>query len=301
MLLELMSDGTLAEIPPEYSGLNIPDEPSVMVLLPRHKYLLGTGSDKWIYSDLKPGSGQKSVFLYDDKNLSLTDDDGENITILPGRTVTELREKLSKRSDPPGRHVSTVLMLKTFLKYHPVFNESGNNYLDEKFFNEAMKKDYKLYRAYWTLRFALSRSEMEQTARLKAWIQAGPENFEKAGNIAKIFFSIMPNPSKEITRDLEELGFSKLELLHMIAQNVSPLVLYNPRAGWLIFARFGRTGKISDTIFFAWVYVNHDLWQELRDIKQMPVRDIVNAVWGDYDTKQAMIERAKYKGAEDII
>ena len=243
-------------------------------------------------------AGQRTK--YDDKNLSLKDDDGENITILPGRVVTELREKLSKRSDPPGKHVSTVLMLKTFLKYHPVFNESGNNYLDENFFNEAMKKDYKLYRAYWTLRFALSRSEMEQTARLKAWILADPDNFNKAGNIAKIWFSIMPNPSKEITQDLEELGFSRLELMNMIAQNISPLVLYNPRAGWLIFARFGRTGKISETIFFAWVYVNHELWHELREIKKMPVRDIVNAVWGNYDTQQAIIERAKYKGAENI-
>ncbi|MBQ7577521.1 MAG: hypothetical protein IJT21_04530 [Synergistaceae bacterium] len=295
MLLELMSDGTLAELPPEYSGLNVPDEPSVMLLLPHNKYLLGTGSDEWIYSDLKPGAETKNVYLYDDENLSLNDENG--ITILPGKTVTELREKLYKRSDPPGRHVSTVLMLKTFLKYHPVFS---GKYLNEAIFNEAAKNDSKLYRAYWTLRFALSRSELEATTRVKAWLAAGPENFDNPRNIAKIWFSIMPNPSKEIINDLEELNFSRQELSHMIVQNISPIVLYNPEAGWLIFARFGRNNQINETIFFAWLYLNHELWQELREVKKMSVRDIINAVWGNYDTQQAVIERAKYKGAETI-
>ena len=296
MLLELMSDGTLAELPPEYSGgLAVPDEPSVMLLLPHNKYLLGTGSDKWIYSDLKPGAAPKNVFLYDDENLSLNDENG--ITILPGKTVTELREKLYKRSDPPGRHVSTVLMLKTFLKYHPVFSEK---FLNEEIFSEAMKKDSKLYRAYWTLRFALSRSEFEETARIKAWLAAGPENFDNPRNKAKIWFSIMPNPSKEIINDLENLNFSRQELSHMVVQNISPIVLYNPEAGWLVFARFGRHARINDTIFFAWLYLNHELWQELREVKKMSVHDIINAVWGNYDTQQAMIERAKYKGAETI-
>ena len=55
-----MSNGTFAELPPENmpDNINLPDEPSVMLLLPHNKYLLGTAdrnNGKWIYASVKPG------------------------------------------------------------------------------------------------------------------------------------------------------------------------------------------------------------------------------------------------------
>ena len=48
-------------------------------------------------------------------------------------------------------------------------------------------------------------------------------------------------------------------------------------------------------MFSVWAYVNHNLWQELRERRKLTIQDIINAVWGEYDTIQALDERAKYK------
>ena len=298
-----MSNGKLATLPPEYvpEGLKLPDEPAVMVLLPHNKYLLGTDGDKWEYSDLKAGTVPQEVFLYDDTKLALMNHDSNSSIIIPAPIVNELRRELFMLCEPPGQHAATVSMLKTFLKYHPAFVTAGIDYLDEKVFAAEMKKDSRLYRAYWTLRFALSRSEMEEVTRIKAWLRAGPENFDKTGHVAKIYFSLTDIPDPGSMKELEQTySFTSLEIQKISAQNVSPLVVYNPQSGWLVHGRFGRTGKMSEAIFFVWVYLNHELWQELRTVRKMNVQEIVNAVWGYYDTLEAMKERAKYKGADEL-
>lgn len=295
MLLELMSNGTLAELPPENipSGLELPDESSIMLLLPHNKYLLGTGSGKWIYASDKPGTNPQNVFLYDDEMLSLLND-GAQPTILPAKTVNALRQKLLHNTEPPGTHITTILMLRTCMRDHPVFNMDNDNFsLDENFFALEMKKDITLYRAYWTLRFSLARNEMETVGRIKAWLKADPENFRKPEHVAKLWFSILELPEQDALNELEELSFSRLELQRISRQYISPLVVYNPKSGWLILGRFGRDKNI---MFLAWVFLNHELWTELRDHKKLSVHDIILAVWGEYETQQAIVERAKYKG-----
>ena len=296
MLLELMSNGSLAELPPDNKpdGINMPEEPSVMLLLPHNKYLLGTGSDKWIFASAsdKQDTVPQNVFLYEDQMLSLINE-GSQPTILTAGTVNTLRKELLSLNEPPGRHSATVLMLRTFMKDREIFASEDLDFIDEKIFVQAMKNDGVVYRAYWALRFALARSEMESVGRLKAWLKAGPELFQHPKHVMKIWFSLSDYPDETILNELEELNFTRLEIKSMSQQHASPLLVYNPMSGWLILGKFGR---VRDTMFIAWVYLNHELYGEMRTIKKLSVHDIILAAWGEYETQQAVIERAKYKG-----
>jgi len=291
MVLELLSNGNLARLPDGYmpDGVALPKGAVVALLLPHNKYLVGT-ADKWLYSGLNDDKA-KEVFLYDDTNLSLN-----GHIVIPARIVNELRKELFMMCEPPGQHAATVMLLKTFLKYHPAFVNENINYLDEKIFALEMQKDMRLYKAYWTLRFALARSELEEVTRIKAWLRAGPENFEKSGHEARIYFSLGDLPDEVSLRELEEkYRFTKLELQKISTQNVSPVTVYNPESGRLIHGRYGRSNNLSEAIFFVWVYVNHDFWNVLKEVRKMHVNEIVNAVWGYYDTLEAVNERNKYK------
>ncbi|MBQ7196439.1 MAG: hypothetical protein IJS40_03425 [Synergistaceae bacterium] len=297
MLLELMSNGTLAELPPENrpDGIAMPEEPSVVLLLPHNKYLLGTDGGKWIYASSKSDEQPSSVHLYENQVLSLLNE-GTRPTIIPADAVNILRKELFSLSEPPGHHAPTVLMLRTFMKEHSVF-ENPNDFMLEENFSAFMKEDFILYKAYWTLRFSLARGELETAGRIKAWLRADPNVFGMPQNSMKIWFSILNLPDDDALRELQELSFSSLELKHLAEQPASPLVVYNPLSGWLIIGQFGR--KVH-TIFRVWLYLNHELYHELREAKKMTVHDIIQAVWGEYDTQQAMKERAKYKGADEL-
>lgn len=294
-----MSNGTFAELPPENmpDNINLPDEPSVMLLLPHNKYLLGTAdrnNGKWIYASVKPGLASKDVFLYDNEVLSLLND-GASPTVIPAGTVNALKRELFSLTEPPGRYEPTVLMLRTLIPKHEIFSGIYNKIPDEKKFNRAMKNDLFLRKLYWTLRFALSRNELETVRRLAAWIKADPKTFENPKYKMKIWFSLLEVPDKKIMDDLEKLSFSKLEIQRMSEQHLSPLVLYNPISGRLVLARFGKV----NTMFLTWIYLNHELYYELAENKKMSMTDIIHAVWGEYETQQTMEERSKYRGADD--
>lgn len=294
-----MSNGTLAELPPE----NIPagisplllNDSSVMLLLPHNKYLLGRGN-KWVYSGGSPGDSPQNVFLYDSQSIELLNE-GSAPTVLNAGTVNDLRRKLFAKSEPPGTHTGAVLMLRTFMRNIPVFMSESAEYLDEKIFARAIKNNPILRKAYWAIRFAMSRGELEAITRLKAWIKADPLIFERPGNDMRLWFSLLEMPDGDAVSELESLSFTQLELQRMAAQNASPVVVYNQASGWLVLARFGRK---RDTIFFLWAYYSHDLWNELRERKKLSVNDIILSSWGEYDTRRAMTERAKYKGADEI-
>ena len=290
-----MSNGTLAELPPDNKpkGVMMPEEPSVMLLLPHNKYLLGTGSNQWVFASTsdKQDTQPQNVFLYEDQVLSLINE-GSQPTILTAGTVNTLRKELLSLSEPPGRHSATVLMLRTFMKDREIFASEDLDFVDEKIFAQAMKNDNVLYKAYWALRFALARSEMETVGRLKAWLKAGPEIFQDSKHIMKLWFSLLDYPEESIISELEELSFSRLEIKSMSQQHASPLVVYNPLSGWLILGKFGR---VRDTMFIAWVYLNHELYSEMRTVKNLSIHDIILAAWGEHETRQAIIERAKYK------
>ena len=299
-----MSNGTLAELPPENmpEGImpNPPGDSSVMLLLPHNKYLLGQRGSEWVYAGRNPGNPSslppQNVFLYDSQSLKLNNENAEP-TILTAGTVNALRKELFALSEPPGNHTGAVLMLRTFMRNYPVFMSESAEYLDEKIFADTLRKNPTLRKAYWALRFAMNRGDMETLTRLKAWLKADPEIFARPGHEVRIWFSILEMPDAEALAELESLSFSQLELKRMAAQNASPVVLYNQVSGWLVLGRFGRK---RDTMFFLWAYLNHELWNELRERKKLSITDIILASWGEYETRQAMKERAKYKGADDI-
>ena len=147
------------------------------------------------------------------------------------------------------------------------------------------------------MRFSLARGELETTGRLKAWLRADPKVFEAPRNVMKIWFSILDLPDESVINELVELNFSRLELQHLSQQQASPLVVYNPLAGWLLIGQFGRKIK---TIFRVWMYLNHELYDVLKGQKKLSTHDLILAVWGEYETEQAMLERAKYKGDEEF-
>ena len=292
MLLELMSNGTLAELPPENMPAGLSGDSSIVLLLPHNKYLLGQHGNEWALHD-SPSNSQ-NIFLYDNQPISLINDDAEP-TFLPAETVNTLRKELLAMSEPPGNHTGAVLMLRTFMRNNPIFMSEDAEYLDEKIFLRAIKNDSTFLKAYWALRFAMNRSELETLSRLKAWLKAGPEIFTKPGHDMKIWFSLLEIPDNETVSELEALSFSRLEITRMVAQKASPIVVYNQVSGWLVLGRFGRR---RDTMFFLWAYFSHDLWNELRERKKLSVNDIILASWGEHETRQAMTERAKYKGDE---
>ena len=292
-----MSNGKLAQLPQENSMLDrqydyaLPNDECVMLLLPHNKYLLGTGGDNWLYGKLgiDPQTAPQNVYLYDNEGVSLTNE-GAGPTILTPATVNELRRALTRNVSPPGRHSAAILMLRTMMREHEVFSSDESAFLDEKIFAQHMEQDELLKRAYWTTRFALARGEMETVRRIKAWLKVGPLDHDAV----KVWLSIQDLPNEEALDELKELSFSDQELRRMSAQHISPLVLYNPKSGWLILGRFGR-GNGREIMFSVWVYVSHEQWQELRERRKMTIQDIISAVWGEYDTKNALDERAKYK------
>ena len=138
MLLELMSNGKLAELPPEnapkmHGGILMPEEPSNILLLPHNKYLLGTSEGKWIYTSNRPDEQGSDVYLYENEDISLINE-GTRPIVIPAASVNILRRELFSLSEPPGHHEPTVLMLRTIMRNHPVFNNYGEEFLDEKFF-----------------------------------------------------------------------------------------------------------------------------------------------------------------------
>lgn len=300
MLLELMSNGTLAELPPENmpAGISPPGDSSVMLLLPHNKYLLGRRGSEWVYAggNSSTTNPPQNVYLYDSQSIELTNE-GSAPTILNAVTVNALRRELFAMSEPPGNHTGAVLMLRTFMRNDPIFMSENAEYLDEKIFAASIVNNPVMRKAYWTLRFAMNRGELETLSRIKAWMKAGPEVFAKDGCDMRLWFSLLEVPDAEMMSELELLSFSGLEIKRMVAQRASPVIVYNQVSGWLVLAHFGSN---KGTMFFLWAYFSHELWNELRERRKLSVSDIILASWGEYETKQAMTERAKYKGADDI-
>ena len=93
-----MSNGKLAQLPPENmpGGISMPEEPSIMLLLPHNKYLLGTSGTsegKWIYASVKPDEPDEKVYLYENEDISLQNE-GTRPIIIPADTVNILRRQL---------------------------------------------------------------------------------------------------------------------------------------------------------------------------------------------------------------
>ena len=293
MILELMSDGTLAQLPeasfPE--GVPSPGGAFVMVLLPYNRYLLGFSSrenpERWVWG--RPGDEPRELFLYEDRELSLVMD-GFASTVLSTELVIRLRSSLLRQMEPPGDHLSTVLILRGLMKEHPAFAE-GAPFREEAAFARFLDEDEILRKGYWALRFALARGDFDIVVRLRVWLKAGPTELSAQEAPARIWFSILDLPGEKDLAEIESLTFSREDLQHMIAQDTVPLLLFNPRSGYLVLSRFGTRERSA---FNLWAFFPATLWGELRERRKLSLKELLLAVWGEYDVSQALLERSRY-------
>ena len=183
------------------------------------------------------------------------------------------------------------------MKDHPAFAD-GFPFLDESAFALQMNNDKTLRGAYWALRFAATRGEFDEMVRLRSWLKVATL-FELPDSEpgVKLWFSILDIPDEASIHEIEELTFSREDLMHMAAQRVSPLLMFNPNSGYLILARFGRNG--SDSNFFVWAFLPTALWTEMRERRKISVHEILLAIWGQHDVENALAERRLYFPQED--
>ena len=292
MIFELMSDGTLAQLPqvslPE--GVPEPGGPFVMVLLPYNRYLLGCSPkgapERWVWG--RPGDEPRELFPYEDRDLFLAVD-GTAVTVLPPKLVTGLRDALLVQTDPPGDHLSAVLILRGLMRENAAFAD-GVPFRDERAFSRFLEEDELLRKGYWALRFALARGEFDIVVRLRAWLKAGPKLSDPDAP-ARIWFSILDLPGEKDLSELETLSFSREDLQHMVSQNTVPLLLFNPGSGYLVLSRFGTRERAA---FNLWAFFPPTLWGEVRERRKLSLRELLLAVWGEYDVSRALCERARY-------
>lgn len=293
MIFELMSDGTLAHLPqtPLPEGISDPGGPFVMLLLPYNRYLLGCSPkgalERWVWG--RPGDEPRELFLYEDRELPLVAESAVS-TILSPENVTRLRDALLAQTEPPGDHLSTALILRGLMREHPAFAE-GTPFRVEKEFVRFLDEDEILRKGYWALRFALARGEFDVVVRLRAWLRAGPKGLSAQDASARVWFSILDLPENRDLAELESLSFSREDLRHMLSQNTVPLLLFNPRSGYLVLSRFGTRERAA---FNLWAFFPAALWGELRERRKLSLKELLLAAWGEYDASRALLERSRY-------
>jgi hypothetical protein len=296
LIFELMSNGSIANLPQTALPDGIPDIPGgVVLLLPYNRYLLGhcfmRNYERWIWG--KPGIDPQEVFLYENGPQSLVLDDSTRVT-LPASVVSQIRGVLYSQMQPPGEHLPTVLILRGVLKDHPVFKDDAL-VQDEPTFLQNVEKDGVLNMTYWAVRFALFRGEFEAIARIKTWLRTAAELSDvhggmPQGHAPKVWFSLTPLPGGKELAELEALSFSVDDLQRMVSQSALPVVLFS-KAGYLVLSDFGTPGGGA---FRVWVFLPAPLWNELRERRKLSIRDLVISSWGYCDAVQAVAERGRY-------
>lgn len=292
MIFELMSNGSVAELPQTALPDGIPEipGPGVVLLLPYNRYLLGhcfmRNYERWIWG--KPGTDPQEVFLYENGAQVLSLDDSTRVT-LSESAILKIRGALFAQMQPPGEHLPTVLILRGVLKDHPVFKDDAL-VQNEPAFVRYVEKDILLNMTYWAVRFALFRGEFEAIARIKTWLRTASELFDTQGLAPKIWFSLTPLPGSKELADLEALSFSVDDLQRMVSQSAMPVVLFS-KAGYLVLSDFGGSGGAS---FRVWVFLPAPLWNELRERRKLSIRDLVISAWGYCDAVQALADRGRY-------
>jgi hypothetical protein len=299
LIFELMSNGSIVNLPQTALLEGIPDIPgAVVLLLPYNRYLLGhcfmRNYERWIWG--KPGADPQEVFLYESAPQSLILDDSTRV-VIPTAVIAQIRSVLFSQMQPPGEHLPTVLILRGVLKDHPVLKDDAL-VQDESTFLQNMEKDGVLNMTYWAVRFALFRGEFEAVARIKTWLRTASElsdahNGMLQGNAPKVWFSLTPLPGSKELAELEALSFSVDDLQRMVSQSALPVVLFS-KSGYLVLSDFGTPGGAA---FRVWVYLPASLWNELRDRRKLSIRDLVISAWGYCDAVQAVAERARYAPA----
>jgi len=287
MIFELMSRGTIVELPEAPNGVNDYDPESVILLLPYNRYLHGkmqNGYESWKLCKIGD-SDQKEIFLYEGEKRSLIFDSHQ--FVISQEIVEKLKNKLLASTSPPGEHFQAAAILKGIL------GQDVNNELfvfDEAFAMEQLDKRIEAKAAYWAVRLALSRGEHDTVSRIKLWYRIAP-NIAFSEPIVLVWFSLTQMPDAEAVASMVSLGIPEENINRIAAQSVSPVVLFSKK-GYLLFASYGNEQKTP--LFREWAYFPISVWNELRERKRLTLRDLLAAAWGADEARQALKIASRY-------
>jgi len=289
MIFELMSRGTIVELPEDSISIDCYEPEDVLLLLPYNKYLKGkiqNGYESWKLC--KIGSAeQEEIFLYEGETRILNIDNGHQVSI--SREVTEkLKNALYASVPPPGEHLRTAAILRGFIESDIVGNELF--VFDEKLALAQLDKKIEAKAAYWAVRFALSRGELDTVSRIKLWYRIAP-NIAFTEPRVLVWFSLTQMPDAEAISMMNSLGFSDENINRVSAQPVSPVVLFSKK-GYLLFASYGDGRRTP--IFRQWAYFPPSIWNELRERKREKLRDLLAVAWGANEARIALAASARY-------
>lgn len=293
IVLELMSDGKIVKLP---EGMQVPGLPRplsmlVALLLPFNRVLLGSsvqGMDTWTWGKL--GSGEwKEVFLYDDVPVILKEPNIPEI-VLNEDAVAKVKSFLFEQLPPPGNHISTILVLRGISHGLEIPGEN-HEWNDEQWFLSKVAGDETLVKAYWGIRRALFERNPEMLERIKTWYTYASDVFQDPFNYPRMWFSLGQLPEESELADLEGLGFTRENLKNMNAKFSNPIVLSNA-LGYLILLIEYSGDNFNE--LRVWMYINMNLWEELRRKRKLSIKEVVSAGWGFLDAVDAELVMTRY-------
>jgi hypothetical protein len=291
MIFELMSRGTIVELPEDFSIINgyQYESEDVILLLPYNKYLHGkmlNGYERWKLCRIGTEE-QEEIFLYEGEARHLNLDDGRQI-VISLETVEKLKNALLSTTSPPGEHFQAAAILRGFLEPDMTSNELF--VFDEALALIQLNKNIEAKAAYWAIRFALSRGEYDAVSRIKLWYRIAP-NIAFTEPKVLVWFSLTQMPDAEAITLMNSLGFSDENINRIAAQTVSPVVLFSKK-GYLLFATYGDGVKMP--IFRQWVYYPTSVWNVLRERKRNTLRELLDIAWGADEARRALKVCARY-------
>ncbi len=294
MIFELRSDGKISRLPDHMALEGVPSYflPRVVLFLPYNRMIIGTSigetMDSWYYGKIGT-ENWKEVFLYEGQSIFLKDKCIPDVE-LSAHAVGILKSHLLEQLRPPGSHISTLIVLRKIRMDNPIFTE-GSQWTNEKWVLSKLAFDDALRYAYWGIRRALVQSNNAMLERIKVWFSLAPDIDPMVYQYPQIWFSLTDLPGERELKQIEDLGFSRENLLQMNSNFSNPVVLSNAIGYLVLLTQYSGDDKSELRI---WMYISLSMWEELRRKKKMSIREIVSACWGYLDAVEADIEMSRY-------
>ena len=293
VVLELMSDGKIVKLPEDMKLQGLPShvQVSVALLLPFNRVIVGSsinGMDLWTWGKLGDMEWRE-LFLYDGTDQILKEDNIPDI-ILNADSVDRLKSFLFEQIPAPGNHVSTVLVLRGINSGSEIPGD-GHQWTDEQWFLSRISGNNIVIKAYWGIRRALFERNPEMLERIKTWYSYASDVFQEPFNYPRMWFSLTDLPGKEDTEELEGVGFTRENLKNMNSKFSNPIVLSNALGYLILLTEY--TG-IDRNELKIWMYINMNLWEELRRKRKLSIREVVSSGWGFLDAVDAETMMGRY-------
>ena len=289
MIFELMSRGSIVELPEDSNTIEGYEPEDVILLLPYNRYLQGkmlNGYENWKLCRIGCAE-QEETFLYEKEARILNFDNG-HVVVISREDVEKLKNALFSSDSPPGEHFQAAAVLKGIIE--PEIVNSELFVFDEELALTQLERKIEAKAAYWAVRFALSRGEHDTISRIKLWYRIAPLIAFSEPKVL-VWFSLAQMPDQEAMTTLNSLGFSDEIISKVADQTVSPIVLFG-KNGSLLFVSYGDGQKTP--IFREWAYYPKSVWYELRSRKRITLRDLLFIAWGANEARQALKLSSRY-------